>query len=461
MMNTAMNESSENVIKYPVAHIKRSGVDLVIVLLDASFGGMSRPAKSDVLRTLQQHAATAGLRGTVVPVWDNGQGRAEFLAEKQLFPCLKDLTLGLVQSNVNRELLVRATGPVNSTQTRVNNSPAIPVARAPGGTLSVVAEIEDCEVFVDGSLVGNIPAKVRIKEGLHTIEVTKAGFKTYKKEVEITDGSQILLRPVLERNDPLVSEFSDALDLHSALDQRGKVAEFQRKHRIGLITLLFTDMVGSTKLKQELGDREAVTLIQRHHSVVRENLSRFPTAEEISTAGDSFFLAFAKPSDAVKFSLLTQSKLRELARGSSRPLLDRIGIHVGEVFIEETSGPGKSKDLYGIQVDTSARVMSLGEGDQILMTRFAYDNAKQVLKGQQIEGIGPLSWVNHGPYCLKGVDEPLDICEVGEVGRARLKQPADSEKVQRHGSSEIEEVADPHVVISTRTVYSRPGQRPA
>ena len=59
------------------------------------------------------------------------------------------------------------------------------------------------------------------------------------------------------------------MDLQLALEQRAKVEEFQRKHRIGLLTLLFTDLVGSTKLKQELGDREAVALIQRHHALVQ------------------------------------------------------------------------------------------------------------------------------------------------------------------------------------------------
>jgi class 3 adenylate cyclase len=49
-----------------------------------------------------------------------------------------------------------------------------------------------------------------------------------------------------------------------AIERRAKVEEFQRKHRAGLLTLLFTDIVDSTKLKQTFGDREAVPVIQRH-----------------------------------------------------------------------------------------------------------------------------------------------------------------------------------------------------
>lgn len=222
------------------------------------------------------------------------------------------------------------------------------------------------------------------------------------------------------------------MDLGPLLEQRGKVEEFTRKHRVGLLTLLFTDMVGSTQLKQELGDGKAVELIQRHHALVRSILTQANEAEEIETAGDSFFLVFAKPSDAVRFSLILQSQLRDLSRGTSRKLADRIGLHIGEVIIEERMDAAKSKDLYGLQVDLCARVTSLADGDQILMTRSAFDNARQVLKGEDIGGVTELTWLNHGSYVLKGVDEPIEVCEVGEKGRAVLRAPADSEKVRRY-----------------------------
>jgi class 3 adenylate cyclase len=221
------------------------------------------------------------------------------------------------------------------------------------------------------------------------------------------------------------------MDLQLALDQCERVEEFRRKHRIGLLTLLFTDMVGSTRLKQTLGDTGGFDRIQEHHALVREILARFPEGEEIGTSGDSFFIVFAKPSEAVKFSLLLQSRLRELSENSSAPLLDRIGIHIGEVIIEECPGTAKPKDLYGIQVDICARMMGLGQGDQILMTRSSFDNARQVLKGRELAELGPLTWTSHGLYLLQGVEEPLEVCEVGETGRARLTPPSDSGKARR------------------------------
>jgi len=230
------------------------------------------------------------------------------------------------------------------------------------------------------------------------------------------------------------------MEVQIALEDRARVEQLQRKHRTGLLTLVFTDTVGSTKLKHVLGDSAAVALIQQHHSIVREILSQFKEAEEISTEGDSFFLLFVKPSDAVRFALKLQARLRDEATQSGTALLDRVGIHIGEVIIEEREGTTNSKHLYGIQVDIAARVMSLAESNQILLTRSAFDNARQVIKGQDIPGMGALAWMNHGPYLLKGVEEPLEICEVGEVGWATLKPPTDSEKVHRHISADAEPV---------------------
>ena len=242
-------------------------------------------------------------------------------------------------------------------------------------------------------------------------------------------------------------------------EKRERVEEFRRKHRIALLTMLFTDIVGSTGLKQALGDRAAIALIERHHALIREALSRFAEAEVIDTSGDSFFCVFAKPSDAAHFALIVQRGVRELARETRHPVLDRIGIHVGEVFVHQR-GEGE-RDLFGIQIDAAARIMSLGGADQILLSRFAFDNARQVLRGHEIEGIGELSWLNHGYYELKGVEEPVEVCEVGEVGLAQLLAPGDSEKAHRFHSPDAEPVlgwrpSDGQRVPNTQWTLERP-----
>ena len=109
-----------------------------------------------------------------------------------------------------------------------------------------------------------------------------------------------------------------------------------REQRIGVVTLMFTDLVGSTALKQELGDRLAAERIHRHHQVVREVLARFHEGEEISTAGDSFLIMFNRPSDAVHFALVLQARLRREPGAAGAQLKDRVGIHMGEVIVAIT-----------------------------------------------------------------------------------------------------------------------------
>ncbi len=236
------------------------------------------------------------------------------------------------------------------------------------------------------------------------------------------------------------------MDPSSALPYREQVDEFRRRCRTGLVTLVFTDLAGSTQLKQALGDREGVALIQNHHRGVRELLREFAEAEEISTAGDSFFVVFARPSDAVRFALQLRARNRATAGAGGPAIADRIGIHVGEVVIEDEQAPGKARDFYGSQVDTAARVMRLAGPGQVLLTRFAFDSARAMLKGTEIEGLNapgaaiPLQWLNHGTYLLKGIDEPVEVCEVRVGGEGPAPAPAGSESAQRKVSADEEPV---------------------
>jgi hypothetical protein len=67
------------------------------------------------------------------------------------------------------------------------------------GILMVKADDETYEVYLDGAFVGNAPAKLKLDSGPHIIEVKKTGFKGFRKQITITDGSELSLRAVLER----------------------------------------------------------------------------------------------------------------------------------------------------------------------------------------------------------------------------------------------------------------------
>lgn len=125
---------------------------------------------------------------------------------------------------------------------------------------------------------------------------------------------------------------------------------------------------------------------------------QFADASIIDTAGDSFFVLFVRPSDAVVYALRLQSKLRSLVQENATAVFDRIGIHIGEVIVANDGGA--TLRLFGAQVDTCARIMQLAGPDQILLSLAAFDNARQALKGNEIAGLKPLSWLNHGAYLV-------------------------------------------------------------
>lgn len=67
------------------------------------------------------------------------------------------------------------------------------------GLVNVTAPDDSQEIFIDGAFVGNTPAKLKLIEGAHVVEVKKPGFKDYRKEVKVSEGSELTLRAVLEK----------------------------------------------------------------------------------------------------------------------------------------------------------------------------------------------------------------------------------------------------------------------
>lgn len=65
------------------------------------------------------------------------------------------------------------------------------------GMVMVTSDVEDAEVYVDGMFAGNTPANLKLTEGIHVIEVRKAGLKPYKKELRVLGDSQLTLRAKL------------------------------------------------------------------------------------------------------------------------------------------------------------------------------------------------------------------------------------------------------------------------
>ena len=118
----------------------------------------------------------------------------------------------------------------------------------------------------------------------------------------------------------------------------------------GTVTLLFTDIEGSTRLLEELGDGYA-DVLDEHRRVLRDAFTR-NNGVEVDTQGDAFFVAFARATDAKAAAAEGQAAL------DSGRVRVRIGIHTGEPAV---TGEG----YVGLDVHKAARIASSGHGGQV------------------------------------------------------------------------------------------------
>jgi hypothetical protein len=89
---------------FRVAHLHEQGQDMIIVPLDSSFGRKVSQDQDVIISELQVRARSAGLAGTVVPVWDDGGGRMAFIAPRPWHPFFQSIDLRFIAANINREL---------------------------------------------------------------------------------------------------------------------------------------------------------------------------------------------------------------------------------------------------------------------------------------------------------------------------------------------------------------------
>ncbi len=182
-----------------------------------------------------------------------------------------------------------------------------------------------------------------------------------------------------------------------------------------LAAVVFTDMVDSTSVVEELGDSRAKALVNRHHQIVRRELRRFG-GREMDTAGDGFFATFNEPAPAIAFACAAAQAVRELG------IEIRAGVHFGEC---EKIG----KKLGGITVVVGARVMALGAGGDVLVSGTVAELARGAGFGMSDRGI----------HALKGVDGDWRVLSVDSVDGAPRDPALDpAEAAARRASIESE-----------------------
>jgi len=180
----------------------------------------------------------------------------------------------------------------------------------------------------------------------------------------------------------------------------------------GTVTFVFTDIEGSTKLLQELGDEGYGQVSGDHRRLVRETFGTHG-GTEIDTQGDAFFYSFPRARDAVSAAVDAQRALRDHEWPDGREVRVRMGLHTGEPHVGE-------EGYLGLDVVRAARISAAGHGGQILLS----ETTRALLGNQLPDGVGVHDL---GQQHLKDVQHE-HIYELTIDGRAASAKPLKTEK---------------------------------
>ncbi len=156
-----------------------------------------------------------------------------------------------------------------------------------------------------------------------------------------------------------------------------------------VLTFLFSDIEGSTRILQRLGDRYGRVLDQ-HRNIVRAAVDA-NAGTEVSTEGDAFFIVFDRAEDAAAAALAAQRELAAAEWPEDGTIRVRIGLHTGEGFFAD-------EDYWGLDVHRAARICSAAHGGQVLVSDAVAAGLGSLALGVTLRDLGP--------HRLKDLEEP-------------------------------------------------------
>ncbi|HUQ39402.1 MAG TPA: adenylate/guanylate cyclase domain-containing protein [Acidimicrobiales bacterium] len=194
----------------------------------------------------------------------------------------------------------------------------------------------------------------------------------------------------LHASDAVDNEASLGMHLTTAVDLLAQAVVVERSEvRVaaapdGTVTLLFTDIEGSTERNRTLGDREWMAILRRHHDLIRRAVADHG-GYEVKSMGDGFMLAFSSARTALRCALEIQ---RAIGTDPDFTVRVRAGLHAGEAVRE-------GNDFYGATVNMAARVAGHAAGGEVLVSS---------LVKALVESSGEFRFAPARPVELKGLE---------------------------------------------------------
>lgn len=167
------------------------------------------------------------------------------------------------------------------------------------------------------------------------------------------------------------------------------------------VTILFTDLAGSTALYSQRGDSQAYSLVRQHFNLLFQIVDQHNGAV-IKTIGDAIMAAFTSPNDGLKAAIAMQEEMQKFNQTFSaidQQLILKVGVHSGaciSVTLNERS------DYFGTTVNTAARVEGLSQGNDIVFTESLLSYAEAIVKTSNYQ-------YQQSSANLKGLSEPITV----------------------------------------------------
>jgi class 3 adenylate cyclase/pimeloyl-ACP methyl ester carboxylesterase len=158
----------------------------------------------------------------------------------------------------------------------------------------------------------------------------------------------------------------------------------------GTVTILFSDIEGSTALADRLGDKRFMDVLREHNVIVRQKVRKYG-GFEVKSEGDGFMLAFQSARRALDCAIAIQMALAERNATAEEPVRVRMGLHCGEAIRESAQG---KEDFFGRNVILAARIAAQAQGGEVLVS--------SVMKAL-VESAGDLTFGNPREAELKGL----------------------------------------------------------
>ncbi|MEX2245825.1 MAG: adenylate/guanylate cyclase domain-containing protein [Dehalococcoidia bacterium] len=201
-------------------------------------------------------------------------------------------------------------------------------------------------------------------------------------------------------SDELEPQFLDALDEFLGDGGRpGAEAVQPQARRVvrkapGLVTVLFTDIVGHTEMMQRLGDARGRDVLREHERITRETLNAHGGAE-VKTMGDGFMASFGSVTSAVECAIALQRAFAAHTESMPEPLQVRVGLNAGEPIEEEG-------DLFGSTVILASRICAQAGAGEILIP----EPLRHLLSGKSYV------YADRGETMFKGFEDAVRLYEV-------------------------------------------------